>query len=50
MRFTVAAIVMFELFCAVGLAFMVRFLIALFMDERAKSRCYVVHLTVAALG
>lgn len=28
-----AAIVMFELFCAVGLAFMVRFLIALCRDE-----------------
>ena len=44
-RFNVAITVIFTLLCVAGVVFMIRFLIALSMDGRAKSRCRVVYWT-----
>ena len=41
-RFSLAVTLIFELFCVAGMVFMIRFLIALFKDGRAKSQCHVV--------
>ena len=39
------ATLVLELFCFIGIVFMIRFLIALFREGRTTSRCQVVHLT-----